>query len=66
MQCHKIIASDNISHIVSQIIANYIELASLLNYILPVLICTFLNCNFRFEAVQQFLRKGLQMADVYK
>lgn len=66
MQCHKIIASDNISHIVSQIIANYTELASLLNYILPVLICTFLNCNFRFEVVQQFLRKGLQMANVFK
>lgn len=66
MQCHNIIASDNISQIVSQILANYIELASLLNYVLPVLSCTFLNCNFRFEALQQFLRKELQMANVFK
>lgn len=65
MQSNIRIASDNISQIVSEIMANYIELASLFNYILPVLNCTFLNCNFRFEAVQQFLRKGLQMANVF-
>ena len=57
MQCHNIIASENISQIVSEIIANYIELASLLNYIFPVLNSTFLNYNFRFETVQRLLKK---------
>jgi hypothetical protein len=42
---------------------SYIESASLLNYVLQVLQCTFLNCNFWFEAVWQFLRKRLYMAD---
>lgn len=43
----------------SKIIANYIELTSLIIFCL-VLNCTFLTCNFRFETAQQFMRKGLQ------
>lgn len=57
MQCHNIIASDNVSQIVSKITAHR---PVYLIIFCQVLSCIFLNCNFRFEAVQPSMRKGFQ------